>query len=185
MISVLTDGPFFGGSFTDLSACRTALESDFGENRPYLLCKEFVLHPVQLDYALHAGADTVLLIARIVSANELGDLMDEARSRGFEPLVEVATHDELPIARDVGAKLVGVNARDLDTLQIDRQRAADILARLDASVVAVHLSGLSAATDVAEAARGRSDAALIGEALMRRDDPTPLLQEMMRAAATS
>ena len=183
MISVLTDGPFFGGSFTDLAACRDALDAALGASRPFLLCKEFVLHAVQLDRALDAGADAVLLIVRILERGELPGLVRDAEARGLVPLVEVATVEELARASDAGAKLVGVNAGDLNTLKMDAARAAEVLARVDPSVVAVHLSGLGAPEDVTRIAESRADAALIGEALMRMEDPSALLGEMVRAAA--
>ena len=182
MISVLTDGPFFGGSFADLAACRDALDAALGAARPYLLCKEFVLHPVQLDRALDAGADAVLLIVRILEHGELPDLVREAEARGLVALVEVATAEELHQAREARARFVGVNARDLNTLEMDAERAASVLAQIDAGTVAAHLSGLGKPDDVSRVAAGRADAALIGEALMRQDDPTELLAAMVRAA---
>jgi indole-3-glycerol phosphate synthase len=182
MISVLTDAPFFGGSYADLAACRDALDAELGEARPFLLCKEFILHPIQLDRALDAGADAALLIARIVSPADLARLAAEARTRGLEPLVEVATEDELGAARAAGARLVGVNARDLNTLRMDAARAAAVLAQIEPGTAAVHLSGLGKPEDVARVAASRADAALIGEALMREDDPTELLGAMVRAA---
>jgi indole-3-glycerol phosphate synthase len=185
MISVLTDAPFFGGSFADLAACRDALDATLGARRPFLLCKEFVLHTVQLDRALDAGADAVLLIVRILEQGELPGLVREAEARGLVPLVEVATLAELDAARDAGARLVGVNARDLNTLRMDAARAAEVLAAIDTGVIAVHLSGLGAPSDVARIAASRADAALIGEALMRQDDPTELLGAMVRAASAS
>jgi len=100
------------------------------------------------------------------------------------PLVEVTTAEEARIAVDAGAQHIGVNARDLDTLEMDRTRADRVLAELPRNVVAVHLSGLRDARDVAAVAAGRADAALIGEALMRRDDPEPLLREMVAAAGS-
>jgi indole-3-glycerol phosphate synthase len=183
MISVLTDAPFFGGSFADLAACREALDEKLGLARPFLLCKEFVLHPVQLDRALDAGADAVLLIVRILEHGELPSLVREAEKRGLVPLVEVATVDEVARAEEAEAKLIGVNARDLNTLKMDAARAADILARIRTGTVAAHLSGLARPEDVARVAKSRADGALIGEALMRQDDPTALLQAMVRAAA--
>jgi len=186
MISVLTDAPFFGGSFDHLAACRDALDEALGPARPPLLCKEFILHPVQLDRALDAGADAALLIARIVAPDALASLAREARARGLEPLVEVATEAELAAAMSVGARLIGVNARDLNTLRMDHARATKILARIDQGVVAIHLSGLSSPENVAQVAfpatSRRADAALIGEALMRRDDPRALLASMVGAA---
>jgi indole-3-glycerol phosphate synthase len=182
MVSVLCDRPFFGGSFEDLGACRDALDAELGSARPRLLAKEFVLHPVQIRRALDAGADAVLLIARIVAAGELSALATAARDAGLEPLVEVTTEDELAVAIDAGARVIGVNARDLNTLRMDAERAARVLDRIPPEIVAVHLSGLSVPADVARVATGRADAALVGEALMRRDDPSDLLEDLIRAA---
>lgn len=183
MISVLTDAPFFAGSFDHLAACREALDAALGASRPLLLCKEFVIDPVQLDRALDAGADAVLLIVRILEEDvALARLVAEAARHGLEPLVEVANEEELARAKAAGARLVGVNARDLNTLEMDPARAAAVLAQIEADRVAVHLSGLSAPADVARVASGRADAALVGEALMRQDDPTELLAAMVRAA---
>lgn len=184
MISVLTDGPFFGGSFDDLAACRDTLDRELGDARPYLLCKEFVLHPIQIERALGAGADAVLIIVRCLAPGELLGLVRAAEDRGLVPLVEVATLEELAAARDAGAKLVGVNARDLDTLKMDAARAAAVLAEIDRDTVAVHLSGLRGPEDVAQVAATRADAALIGEALMKQDDPSALLAAMVSAAST-
>ncbi|MEJ7733818.1 MAG: hypothetical protein WKG00_32055 [Polyangiaceae bacterium] len=90
---------------------------------------------------------------------------------------------ELDAASAAGAELVGVNARDLNTLRIDVDQAARVLAGVAPAVVRMHLSGLATTADVARVAAGRADAALIGEALMRADDPAPLLQAMRLAAA--
>jgi indole-3-glycerol phosphate synthase len=182
MISVLTDGPGFGGSFEDLEACREALDAALGSARPYLLCKEFVLHEVQLDRALDAGADAVLLIVRVLEHGELPSLVREAEARGLLPLVEVATEEEVDPAKEARARVIGVNARDLNTLKMDAERAARVLARIDPGTVAAHLSGLATPEDIARVAASRADAALIGEALMRQDDPTELLSAMVRAA---
>jgi indole-3-glycerol phosphate synthase len=182
MISVLVDGPFFGGSYEDLSACRDALSASLGASRPLLLCKEFILDPIQLAMAASSGADAALLIARIVAPERLAELVVFARGLGLEPLVEVTTEAELDIATSSGARVLGVNARDLDTLVMDHARAARVLARIDRCAAAVHLSGLASADDVARIAAGRADAALVGEALMRRDDPGPLLAAMVSAA---
>jgi len=185
MISVLTDAIFFGGSFDDLAACRDALDAALGPRRPRLLCKEFVVHPVQLDRAVDAGADAALLIARIVSAAELSTLARAARSRGLEPLVEVATEDELAAALTADARLVGVNARDLNTLRLDLERAARVLAAIGDRAIAVHLSGLGTPEDVERVAASSAGAALVGEALMRQDDPEPLLRAMVASAGAA
>ncbi len=180
MVSVLVDGPFFGGSWTDLSACRRALDAA-GLQVP-LLAKEFVIDERQVQEASDRGADAVLLIARIVDAPTLARLAAAARQEGIEPLVEVATEDELDAALAAAARIIGVNARDLDTLAIDTERAARVLARIPPSTVAVHLSGLKTADDVTQVAHGRADAALIGEALMRQDNPAALLAQLVAAA---
>ena len=182
LISVLTDAPFFGGSFANLAACRAALDAEMGEARPFLLCKEFVIDEVQLDHAIGAGADAVLLIVRCLDAEALPRLTRAAEERGLVPLVEVATMEELDRAREAGARFVGVNARDLDTLAMDPARAAEVLAAIDCGTVAAHLSGLRGPADVAQVAAGRADAALIGEALMRLDDPRALLAALLAAA---
>ncbi len=181
-ISVLTDRPFFDGGFEHLAACRDALDGELGATRPRLLCKDFVLHEIQLDRAVDAGADLVLLIARIVAPERLAILVEAARARGLEPLVEVATRAELDAAFAARAEIIGVNARDLDTLKMDAARAAEVLAAIGDRAIAVHLSGLGGPDDVRRIAAGPAHAALIGEALMREDDPAPLLRSMVRAA---
>ncbi len=181
MISVLCDGPFFEGSFDDLSRARARLDAG-GFSVP-LLAKEFVLDGAQVARAHASGADAVLLIARIVTADELTDLARDCRARGMEPLVEVTDEAELARALAAEARVVGVNARDLDTLTIDKARAARVLAAVPSGVVAVHLSGLGTPEAIGAVAASRSDAALVGEALMRQDDPRELLAAMVRAAA--
>ncbi|WP_394827515.1 indole-3-glycerol-phosphate synthase [Pendulispora albinea] len=179
-ISVLCDGPFFGGSYEDVTRVRAALESE-GLSTP-ILAKEFILDPVQLRRASAAGADLALLIVRIVSPEQLGSLVTAARDAGLEPLVEVATEAELRIALATEARLIGVNARDLDTLRMDPARAASLVAAIPEGRVALHLSGLKTPDDVRAVARGRADGALLGEILMRQDDPTALLAELVAAA---
>jgi indole-3-glycerol phosphate synthase len=177
MVSVLTDQKWFDGSIGDLSAARAAI-------RIPVLCKDFVVDPAQIERAACAGADAVLLIVRcIADGAALVELVDAARGGGIEPFVEVVSEDELDRALAAGARVVGVNARDLDALAMDATRAERVLGRIPRGVVAVHLSGLKTATDVAAIARSRADAALIGEALMRQADPVPLLSELVRGAA--
>ena len=177
MVSVLCDEEFFGGSFSDLGEAR------LGTKLP-LLCKDFVLHERQLDLARAWGADAVLLIARCVG-DRLGHLVDESRARELEPLVEVTSEEEAARAIATGARLVGVNARDLDTSVIDQERAARVLASLPRAVTAIHFSGLATPADIARVAASRADAALVGEALMREDDPEPLLGALVAAALAS
>jgi indole-3-glycerol phosphate synthase len=122
------------------------------------------------------------LIARIVTPAQLRELHAAARARDLWPIVEVVDEAELAAALACPARMIGVNARDLDTLQMDAARAARVLSAIPRDRVAIHLSGLRSARDVAAIASGRADAALIGEALMREADPGPLLREMVAAA---
>ena len=180
MISVLCDEKFFDGSWEHLEAVRSVVD----DRRVAVLAKEFVVDERQLEEAAARGADAVLLIARIVPPARLAELHAAAEALGLEPLVEVVTHDELAAAVDAGAKIVGVNARDLDTLSMDATRAAEVLRAIPDERVGVHLSGLKSPEDVAAIAAGRADAALVGEALMREDDPSALLRSFVRAAGS-
>jgi indole-3-glycerol phosphate synthase len=180
MVSVLCDGPFFDGSWDHLAAARARLDAA-GLAVP-LLAKDFVIDERQAEEARDRGADAVLLIARIVDRARLRELARCAREAGLEPLVEVVDEAELAAALAAGARLVGVNARDLDSLAMDAERTARVLGAIPPEVVAVHLSGVRAPADVALLSRGRADAALVGEALMRQDDPRPALRAMVTAA---
>lgn len=180
MISVLTDEKFFAGSWHDLVDARVALER--ASLPTPILAKEFVIDERQLAEAAACGADAALLIARITPRDRLLKLASAARDLRLEPLVEVVTEEELAWALEAGARVIGVNARDLDTLVMDGERAARVLDAIPEDRVAVHLSGLKTPSDVAAIARSRADAALIGEALMRQDDPTTLLRSFVSAA---
>ncbi|HKY37379.1 MAG TPA: indole-3-glycerol-phosphate synthase [Polyangiaceae bacterium] len=175
MLSVLCDAHFFDGAYEHLQQARAA------SSLP-LLCKEFVIDEAQLDAARAFGADAVLLIVRCLSAERTSELIARAKERELIPFVEIATEQELDVALDGGAELIGVNARDLDTLAMDADRAARVLSAIPDGCVRVHLSGLSRPEDVARVRETKADAALLGEALMRADDPEPLLRGLVRAA---
>ncbi|WP_394841586.1 indole-3-glycerol phosphate synthase TrpC [Pendulispora brunnea] len=180
LVSVLCDGPFFGGSYDDVAEARAVLDR---AGRPVpILAKEFILDEVQLQIARSKGADAALLIVRILQPGEVVSLAKAAREYGLEPLVEVANEEELAIALRTDARLIGVNARDLDTLRMDPERAAKIVASIPDDRVAVHLSGLKTEDDVRALSKGRAEAALVGEILMRQDDPTDLLTRFVAAA---
>ncbi len=180
MVSVLSDSAFFDGSWEHVGEAR--LKLDEAGYRVPVLAKDFVVDERQIAEACMRGADAILLIARIVEAHELKRLARFARASGMEPLIEIVDERELEWALSAEARVIGVNARDLDTLAMDASRAARVCAAIPPDVVAVHLSGLRVAGDVAEVARGRADAALVGEALMREDDPRPRLRAMVQAA---
>jgi indole-3-glycerol phosphate synthase len=176
MLSVLCDAKYFDGAYEHLGLARSAT------NLP-ILCKEFVIDEAQLDAARAYGADAVLLIVRCSSARRLAALVRGAEERDLLPLVEVHGPSEMQTALDAGARVVGVNARDLDTLKLDAAQAKSVLEALPETVCKVHLSGIHEAAQVAEVARSNVDAALIGESLMRADDPTDLLRSMVAAAS--
>ena len=181
MVSVLCDAPFFGGGWEDVTRARESVDR-LSRDVP-LLAKEFVLDEVQLDRARATGADAVLLIARIVSPTQLGELYRAARARDLQPIVEVATEAELAAALECDARIIGVNARDLDTLAMDAERAARVLAAIPSTAVRLHLSGVKTTDDLRAIARSPADGVLIGEALMREADPEPLLRTFVAAAA--
>lgn len=180
MISVLCDETFFDGGWDHVTRARRALD-DAGLAVP-VLAKEFVLAERQIDEAAARGADAVLLIARIVTPERLAALHAHAVALGLEPLVEVVSEEEVVAAGT--AHVLGVNARDLDTLRMDAARAARVLAAIPAGRVALHLSGLKTPADVAAIARSGVQGALIGEALMRAEDPGATLAALAEAAWT-
>jgi indole-3-glycerol phosphate synthase len=174
-VSVLTDGPFFGGSVEDLrSAARAA-------GVP-LLRKDFILDELQIVEARAAGASAVLLIVRALPPDRLRALLGAARAQGLEALVEVHTEDELDRALDAGARVIGVNSRDLDTFRIDIAAAWRLLALVPPEAVAVAESGMATADDVARAADAGADAVLVGSALSRAADPAGLLEALAAVA---
>jgi indole-3-glycerol phosphate synthase len=175
MLSVLCDAHFFDGEYQHLLDARGATSLP-------LLCKEFVIDEAQLDAARAFGADAVLLIVRCLSKARTAALIAAARERSLVPFVEVATEEEVAVALDGGADLIGVNARDLDTLVMDVERAARVMAAIPPHVVRAHLSGLSKPEDMRRIRDAGADAALVGEALMRADDPVPLLTALVTAA---
>jgi indole-3-glycerol phosphate synthase len=170
-ISVLTDGPYFGGSVDDL---RTAA-SRVGVP---VLRKDFILDELQIVEARAAGAAAVLLIVRALAPERLGSLLASARSAGLEALVEVHTAAELHRALDADAEIVGVNSRDLDTFRIDVGAAWELLAAVPSDLVAVAESGMHSRDDVERAALAGADAVLIGSALSAAPDPAGLLQDL-------
>jgi indole-3-glycerol phosphate synthase len=175
MLSVLCDARFFDGEYAHLEQARAATTLP-------ILAKEFVIDECQLDAARAFGADAVLIIVRCLAPARVAPLVAAARARELVPFVEVATEDEVTLALDAGATLIGVNARDLDTLEMDPARAARVLARIPSQIARAHLSGLSKPEDVQRIKDSGADAALVGEALMRADDPEPLLRSLAAAA---
>jgi indole-3-glycerol phosphate synthase len=164
-ISVLTDGPFFGGSIRDLEAvvARVAVP---------VLRKDFILEEAQILEARAAGAAAVLLIVRALPDRRLRELLRFATDAGLDALVEVHTVAELDAALAADARLVGVNSRDLDTFRIDVAGAWALLAAVPGSCAAVAESGMATAADVERAAEAGADGVLVGTALSAAADPS-------------
>ena len=171
-ISVLTDGPYFGGSMEDLRAAVRSV-------RIPVIRKDFVLDEVQVLEARAAGAAAVLLIVRALGPR-LRSLLNYTEGQGLDALVEVHTSDELAAALDAGATIIGVNSRDLDTFAIDVGAAWRIVSRVPPACIAVAESGMLVRADVVRAAEAGADAVLIGTALSAAPSPETLLEELGR-----
>ena len=163
-ISVLTEERRFGGSLADLHAVRAAVSVP-------VLRKDFVVEPYQLLEARAAGADLVLLIVAALPGDALVHLYDLTRELGLTALVEVHDEPETDRAVDLGARLVGVNARNLKTLEVDPATFAKLAPLLPADVVKVAESGITGADDVRRHVGEGADVVLVGEALVRDGDP--------------
>jgi indole-3-glycerol phosphate synthase len=166
-VSVLTDGPYFGGSLDDLAAVAGAVSVP-------VLRKDFILDPLQIAEARVAGASAVLLIVRALGAERLAPLLRAADDWGLDALVEVHDPRELELALEAGARVVGVNSRNLDDFTIDVEAAWSLVGRVPASVVAVAESGMRDETDVRRAAVAGADLVLVGTALSSAPDPSEL-----------
>jgi indole-3-glycerol phosphate synthase len=171
-LSVLTDGRHFGGSLDDLTAARVA-------SRLPILRKDFIVDPVQIAEARAAGADAVLLIAAALSDGELRELTASAADQGLGALVEVHSAPEVERAVGAGARIVGVNSRDLETLRVDLGGALGLLQQVPRDVVRVLESGVSTREHVLRAQEAGADAVLVGEALMRAADPVVKVRELL------
>jgi indole-3-glycerol phosphate synthase len=170
-LSVLTEGPNFGGSLDDLCLAGSACALP-------LLRKDFIVDPYQLHEALAAGADAVLLIVAALEQPQLASLYGQARSLDLDVLVEVHDRGELLRALDAGAEIIGINNRDLRDFSVDVERTERLMAEMPAGVTVVSESGIASAEQL-ERLRGLGvDAVLVGEALMRAADPEAALREL-------
>jgi indole-3-glycerol phosphate synthase len=177
-ISVLTEPTFFDGSLTHLAAVRAAVDVP-------LLRKDFIVSEYQLHEARAAGADAVLLIVAALSASALKALHDRAAELGLDVLVEVHDAEELSRAIDAGARIIGVNNRNLRTLTVDIHASETVSARMPAGVVAVSESGLRTAADLARLKELGYHAFLIGERFMTAADPGAELRDLLRSGLKS
>jgi indole-3-glycerol phosphate synthase len=177
-ISVITEPRHFAGSMDDLRDVKAAVLLP-------VLRKDFLLDPSQLVEARAAGADSVLLITSCLERGELASMLAAARELGMEPLVETHSDDDLERALDTDAEVIGVNARDLETLEVDVAAALERLRRIPRARVAVLESGIDSRADVIAAVHAGASAVLVGEALMRSKDPATLLDGLIHGRGTA
>lgn len=170
-VSVLTDEPFFGGSLEFLPRVREVFPGP-------LLRKDFITDPYQVVEARAWGADALLLIASVLDRPRLADLLALTREWGMEALVEVHTAEEVERSLAAGARVVGVNNRDLRTFYTDLAVTEKLAVLVPEDVILVSESGIGSRADVERVARAGIDAVLVGESLMRQGDPEGLLREM-------
>jgi len=177
-ISVLTEPTFFDGSLGHLEAVREAVDLP-------LLRKDFIVSEYQLLEAKLAGADAVLLIVAALGASELRALAARATELGLDTLVEVHDQAELATAVDAGARIIGVNNRNLRTLEVDVKASESVIERMPADVIAVSESGLRTADDLSRLRQRGYRAFLIGERLMTVADPGQALRELLAGVPCS
>lgn len=163
-VSVLTEPKWFGGSLDDLVEARAAI-------RLPILRKDFIVDPYQLLEARVAGADAALLIVAALGRERLEELMAAAAELGLDTLVEVHDDDEVATAVEAGAEIIGINNRDLHSLEVDLRTSFRLLADVPAGTVVVAESGITTREDVLELEEAGVDAILVGETLMRYRDP--------------
>jgi indole-3-glycerol phosphate synthase len=171
-LSVLTDEPHFGGSLDDLREARAACELP-------VLQKDFIVDGYQLYEAAAAGADAVLLIVAALDPEGLARLYEEARGLDLDVVVEVHKESELETALTVDADVFGINNRDLDDFTVDVQTTFELITDVPAGKTVVSESGIAERETLDELARVGVDAVLIGEALMRAEDPGAKLRELI------
>lgn len=176
LISVLTESRRFAGSLADLADVRAAVETP-------LLRKDFILSSYQLWEALVHGADAVLLIVAALEQDALVSLVERAESLGLTPLVEVHTEEEVERAVEAGARVVGVNARDLKTLQVDRDTFSRLAPLIPDDLVKIAESGIRGPHDLLAYAGAGADAVLVGESLVVGRNPRSAVADLVTAGA--
>jgi indole-3-glycerol phosphate synthase len=171
-VSVLTELVHFGGKLEDLEAVSDSLGIP-------ALRKDFHVDVTQLFEAKAAGASAALLIARAVTPRVLRNLIVSARHMRLESLVEVRDEAELELALSAGAEIIGVNNRDLETLEIDETTCARLIPLIPRDRIAIAESGMATRADVEAAAAAGADAALVGSAVSAADDPTAAVRSLV------
>ena len=171
-ISVLTERRRFGGSLEDLDAVRAAVGLP-------ILRKDFMVDQYQFYEARAHGADLVLLIVAALSKNQLSDYLALTKELGMHAIVEVHTHQELEIALDNPCEMIGINSRNLKTLDVDPVAFKELLPLIPSHLVRIAESGISTPADVSFAVASGANAILVGEALVRAGDPEFAVQHLL------
>lgn len=174
-LSVLTEEEFFQGSLGDLKEAKKAVSIP-------ILRKDFIFDPWQVWEARAAGADSFLLIVAVLTDELLSELLSLGRELGMEPLIEVHSRAELDRANAVGAKIIGVNNRDLRDFKVSLQTSLDLIREIPEGAIAVSESGLHTREDLERLRLAGFDAFLIGERLMKQADPARELQKLLGTA---
>ncbi|WP_198946008.1 indole-3-glycerol phosphate synthase TrpC [Terribacillus sp. 7520-G] len=171
-ISVLTDTPFFKGTMDDLAAVREAVEIP-------ILNKDFILDEIQIDRAADYGADVILLIVAALEQERLHALYRYAASKGLDVLIEVHNEGELAQAQELGARIIGINNRNLKTFEVDLGVTERLLKKIDTSAtLVISESGMAVPEDAARAAKAGARGILVGETLMRASDVSSVLKSL-------
>ena len=170
-VSVLTEQRRFGGSLADLDAVRSRIEIP-------VLRKDFMVDEYQFLEARAHGADIVLLIVAALSKSQLKDFYDLATELGMASLIEVHTQSELESAMDISPRIVGVNSRNLKTLEVSASVFEELIPAIPSAVIRVAESGISTRADVAQAQKAGATAILVGESLVKSGDPISAMREL-------
>jgi len=172
VVSVLTEQRRFGGSLADLDAVRKAIELP-------ILRKDFMVDEYQFYEARAHGADVVLLIVAGLSKNQLEDYFHLSTELGMRSLIEVHTNDELERALEISPEIIGVNSRNLKTLEVDARAFAELIPQIPSSIARVAESGISTREEVVFAQECGATAILVGEALVRSESPSVAINQLL------
>jgi len=173
-ISLLTDEKFFGGNLKNLTPLKKTVTLP-------ILRKDFIIHEIQVREALLFGADAILLIVRILSGQQLKDLLAAAGESGLTVLTEVHDAAELETAIDCGAEIIGINNRNLDTFEVDIKTTLEIAPLVPDNHVVVSESGIFTAEDIGLVRRCGVQAVLVGTSIMKSDNPADKVKELVKA----
>jgi indole-3-glycerol phosphate synthase len=172
VVSVLTEQRRFGGSLADLDAVRKAIDIP-------ILRKDFMVDEYQFYEARAHGADVVLLIVAALSKYQLEDYFHLSTELGMRSLIEVHTYDELERALDISPEIIGVNSRNLKTLEVDSRAFSELIPQIPSSIARVAESGISSRAEVVFAQECGATAILVGEALVRSGSPSVAINQLL------